>query len=105
MDDNKRPPAETAPQDENQIIAERRAKLAKLRETGPAFPNDFRRKDLAAELQDRHGKKTKEELETEKPPATVAGRLLLQRVRGNAAFAPSPGLSGEIHILVDNTPH
>ena len=33
------------PQDENQIIAERRAKLARLRESGNAFPNDFRRKD------------------------------------------------------------
>ncbi len=31
------------PQDENQIIAERRAKLAELRKRGTAFPNDFRR--------------------------------------------------------------
>lgn len=28
--------------DENSIIAERRAKLARLREAGPAFPNDFK---------------------------------------------------------------
>ena len=36
------------PQDENQIIAERRAKLAALRAHGQAFPNDFRRDALAA---------------------------------------------------------
>ena len=42
------------PQDENQIIAERRAKLARLREAGQAFPNDFRRKDLAADLHRSH---------------------------------------------------
>ena len=39
-----------AQQDENQIIAERRAKLAKLREEGAAYPNDFTREDLAARL-------------------------------------------------------
>ena len=34
-------------QDENHIIAERRAKLAEWRKTGKAFPNDFQReKDL-----------------------------------------------------------
>src|SRR5258708_22128464 len=102
MDDNKRPPADTAPQDENQIIAERRAKLAKLRETGPAFPNDFRRKDLAAELQDRHGRKIKEELEAEKPQATVAGRLLLQRLMGKASVPTSPGLDRQIPNYVHN---
>jgi lysyl-tRNA synthetase class 2 len=51
------------PQDENQIIAERRAKLGKLREGGAqAFPNDFRRQHLAADLHAEHGAKTKEDL-------------------------------------------
>ena len=39
--------------DENKLIAERRAKLAALRAQGPAFPNDFRRDALAAELHAR----------------------------------------------------
>ena len=49
---DKNPPAPAAapPQDENQIIAERRAKLAALRAQGPAYPNDFRRDALAADL-------------------------------------------------------
>ena len=33
----------TPAQDENHLIAERRAKLSALREKGVAFPNDFRR--------------------------------------------------------------
>ena len=39
------------PTDENHLIAERRAKLAALREQGIAFPNDFRRRDYAGDLQ------------------------------------------------------
>ena len=39
--------------DENHLIAERRAKLAKLRERGIAFPERFRRNALAADLADR----------------------------------------------------
>jgi len=60
------------PPDENQIIAERRAKLAALRVQGQAFPNDFRRDALAAELHSDHGAKDNTALE---PAATrVAGR-------------------------------
>ena len=42
-------------QDENQIIAERRAKLTALRKEGIAFPNDFERKNLAGELHGAYG--------------------------------------------------
>ena len=37
--------------DENRLIAQRREKLADLREQGNAFPNDFRRNVMNAELQ------------------------------------------------------
>ena len=36
--------------DENQIIAERRNKLAAIRQKGVAFPNDFERTHLAGDL-------------------------------------------------------
>ena len=39
-------PKREAPPDENQIIAERRAKLSALRTSGHAYPNDFRRDAL-----------------------------------------------------------
>jgi lysyl-tRNA synthetase class 2 len=93
---------QTAPQDENQIIAERRAKLARLREAGVAFPNDFRRKDLAADLHRFHGGKTREQLEAEKPAASVAGRMLLKRVMGKASFATLQDMSGQIQVYVNN---
>ena len=38
------------PQDENQIIAERRAKLAEWRQPGNAFPNTFWRENQAGHL-------------------------------------------------------
>ncbi|MGZ5047478.1 MAG: lysine--tRNA ligase [Usitatibacter sp.] len=100
-DKNEKPPTEP-PQDENQIIAERRGKLARLREAGIAFPNDFRRKDLAADLHRVHGEKTKEALESEKPAATVAGRMMLKRVMGKASFATLQDMSGQVQIYVNN---
>jgi lysyl-tRNA synthetase class 2 len=51
------------PQDENQIIAERREKLAGIRALGQAFPNDFERTDYAADLHSGHSEVTKEDLE------------------------------------------
>ena len=100
--DKPAPPVEPV-QDENQIIAERRAKLAKLREAGPAFPNDFRRKDLAGDLHERFAARTKEELEAEKPgPFVIAGRMLLKRVMGKASFATLQDMSGRIQIYVNN---
>lgn len=47
---NKNQAPAAAAEDENHIIAERRAKLARLREAGVAYPNDFVRKDLFGDL-------------------------------------------------------
>ena len=38
------------PADDNQLIEERREKLAAIRRRGVAFPNDFKPKHQAAEL-------------------------------------------------------
>ena len=37
-------------QEENKLIAQRKEKLAAIREQGGAFPNDFRRDNLCADL-------------------------------------------------------
>jgi lysyl-tRNA synthetase class 2 len=102
MSDEKNKPATEPPQDENQIIAERRGKLAKIREQGQAFPNDFRRKDLAANLHHFHDGKDKAQLESEKPHAVVAGRMMLKRVMGKASFATLQDMSGQIQVYVNN---
>ncbi|APV50729.1 lysine--tRNA ligase [Betaproteobacteria bacterium GR16-43] len=92
------------PVDENQIIAERRAKLAKLREGGAqAFPNDFRRLHLAADLHAEHGARTKEDLAAATPiPVVVGGRMLLKRVMGKASFATIQDMSGRIQLYINN---
>ncbi len=86
------------PQDENQIIAERRAKLAELRKRGTAFPNDFRREHLAAELHNAWGEKANEEIEPKAARVSVAGRMMLKRVMGKASFATLQDMSGRIQL-------
>jgi lysyl-tRNA synthetase class 2 len=88
------------PQDENQIIAERRGKLAALRDGGNAFPNDFRRDALAADLHACHGAKANDELEPQDIAVAVAGRMMLKRVMGKAAFATIQDMSGRIQLYV-----
>ena len=66
-------------QDENKLIAERRQKLAAIREKGKAFPNDFRRNDKSMDLQAQFGEKTKEELEALNHIVSVAGRVMAKR--------------------------
>jgi len=93
----------TAPalaQDENQIIAERREKLAGIRALGQAFPNDFERKDYAADLHAAHGETAKEDLETHPVAVQLAGRMMLKRVMGKASFATLQDMSGRIQIYV-----
>ena len=99
MSDNKNAP-ESAPADENQIIAERRGKLAALRAKGQAYPNDFRRDTLAADLHAAHDAKTNEELESLAKTVTVAGRMMLKRVMGKACFATVQDMSGRIQLYV-----
>src|SRR5215471_2429506 len=85
---------------ENQVIAERRAKLAALRRRGQAYPNDFSRDSLASALHDAHGSRSTEELEAAQARATVAGRMMLKRVMGKASFATVQDLSGRIQLYM-----
>lgn len=87
---------------ENQIISERRAKLAELRLKGPAFPNDFKRRDLAGDLHAAYGQKSNEELEAAAIAVQVAGRMLLKRVMGKVSFATLQDMSGRLQIYVSN---
>lgn len=88
------------PRDENKLIAERRAKLAALRENGVAFPNDFRRNVVAGELHARYGEMDKEQLEGEGVRVAVAGRMMGQRIMGKASFAQLKDMSGAIQVYV-----
>jgi lysyl-tRNA synthetase class 2 len=87
-------------QDTNQIIEERRAKLAALRDQGVAFPNDFRRTHLSASLHQSCAGKSNEELEPAAAQAAVAGRMMLKRVMGKASFATIQDMSGRIQLYI-----
>ena len=41
--------------EDNKLVEERRTKLKALRDQGFAYPNDFGREHLAADLQSRYG--------------------------------------------------
>ncbi|MDO6684028.1 MULTISPECIES: lysine--tRNA ligase [unclassified Agarivorans] len=72
---------EQAAQEENKLIAERRAKLDKIRETCSAngHPNDFKREHLADDLQQQFGEQSKEDLEAAGNVAAIAGRIMAKR--------------------------
>ncbi|MCX7142557.1 MAG: lysine--tRNA ligase [Proteobacteria bacterium] len=91
-----------APLDENQISAERRAKLTELRKLGNAFPNDFQREDLAADLHAAHGARSNEEFDSAPVRVAVAGRMLLKRVMGKASFASLQDMSGRMQLYITN---
>tara|TARA_B100001105_G_scaffold12301_2_gene9041 strand:- start:126 stop:1631 length:1506 start_codon:yes stop_codon:yes gene_type:complete len=84
-------------EEENQLIAQRKAKLASVREQGIAFPNDFRRDSLCADLQKAYEDKSKEELEAAAIPVKIAGRIMLNR----GAFMVLQDSSGRLQVYVD----
>jgi len=86
--------------DENHLIAERRAKLAKLRESGIAFPNDFRRDALAADIINAYGGKSAEALDAAAVRVKVAGRMRAKRVMGKASFARIEDSSGALQVFL-----
>lgn len=85
------------PEDENKLVAERRAKLAALRERGPAFPNDFRRSAMAGDLQQRYAEVDKQALEQANEVYAVCGRL----IRDRGAFLQIQDGSGDIQLYVN----
>lgn len=82
--------------DENKLIAERRSKLAVLREQGNAFPNSFRPEHKTLPLQESFGSASKEELEQQSMVVSVAGRI----IRNRGAFIVVQDGVGQIQLYV-----
>jgi len=89
-----------AEQDEHALIAQRRAKLAALREHGVAFPTDFRRNVMAGELHAEYGDKDNDYFESNPRRVSVAGRMMAKRIMGKASFAQLLDMSGRIQVFV-----
>ncbi len=87
-------------QDENQLIAQRRAKLIALREKGFSFPTDFRRNVVASELHAKYGEKDNEFFEAQPIRVQVAGRMMAKRIMGKASFAQLSDMSGRIQVFL-----
>ena len=86
---------------EEGIIEERRKKLDLLREKNQAYLNDFYKDHYAANLINDYASLNKEELEKKNiTNISVAGRVVLKRVMGNASFATIRDSSGDIQIYV-----
>ena len=86
---------------EASILEERRRKLEELREQNIAFVNNFTPANKAQELHDSYGHLNKEELEDKKiTNLSVAGRIVLKRVMGNASFVTIRDGSGDIQAYI-----
>ena len=86
--------------DENRLIVQRREKLARLRENGNAFPNDFRRDVMNAELAAEYENVSAEELKESPRRVKIAGRMMTKRVMGKASFANIRDMSGNMQLYL-----
>lgn len=86
--------------DMNELMAQRRAKLAALRQHGVAYPNDFRRDALAADLHKEYEHKTESQLESESIRVKIAGRIMTRRLMGKASFVHIKDMSGRMQLYI-----
>ena len=86
-------------EDDNTLIAQRRAKLNEQRERGNAFPNSFRPTHKAQALHADYDGRDKAELAAENIQVAVAGRMMFQRIMGKASFADLQDSSASIQLF------
>lgn len=93
-------------QEENEQIAQRKIKLAKMRSNGQAYPNDFKRDSLAADLHITYGQYEIKKLTTKIIYVKMAGRIITRRLMGKVSFTHIQDMSGrmQIYIAHDNLP-
>ncbi|MEZ5462410.1 lysine--tRNA ligase [Dokdonella sp.] len=94
------------PVDENKLIGERREKLRGLRESGNAYPNDFRIDAFAGDLQSEYADAEKwsaEALAADARRVRVAGRILARRIMGKASFVQIQDMRGQIQLFLQGS--
>ena len=86
---------------EESLIEERRKKLEILRSENKAYINNFYKENYAADLSIKYSQLAKEELEDKNiSDISIAGRIVLRRIMGNASFATIRDASGDIQIYI-----
>lgn len=86
--------------DTNDLIEQRRAKLAAWRDAGHAYPAGFHRDALAADLLSHYHDKTEPELEANPVHVIVAGRIMTRRMMGKASFTHIQDMTGRMQLYI-----
>jgi lysyl-tRNA synthetase class 2 len=94
---------ESAPLDENKLIAERRDKLKALRAHGIAYPNDFRPDAFAGDLQNEFDGRDAAAVEAAQKRVRIAGRMLAKRIMGKASFVQIQDMTGRIQLFLQQS--
>ncbi|MBQ9273872.1 MAG: lysine--tRNA ligase [Succinivibrio sp.] len=92
--------SEDATENLNSVMQERRSKLEALRSAGQAYPNDFHRDALSADIRAQCGELSAEQLQAEAHDYTMAGRVMTRRIMGKASFATLQDMGGRLQIYV-----
>lgn len=87
------------PKDDEQV-AVRRGKLARLREQGVAYTNDFRRDALCGELANEFKDLAPEEVESRSHSYRLAGRVVAVRSFGKSIFLALRDASGSLQLYL-----
>lgn len=87
-------------EDLNEQLLQRKQKLNILRNKGNAFPNDFKRENLAAEIHSEYDAFEADALEAAHNPVQIAGRIMMRRLMGKASFVQLQDMSGKIQLYI-----
>lgn len=88
-------------EDINEQIESRLNKLRALKEAGiEPYSGAFEVRDRAADIHDSHGSTPADALEAEPVQCTVAGRIIMMRSFGKAAFAHLQDATGKIQVYL-----
>jgi lysyl-tRNA synthetase class 2 len=87
----------------NSVLEERREKLKALRARGNAYPNDFHRQDLIADISEKYDEVDRDAMDMNPVVVRVAGRMMLKRVMGKASFATIQDMSGQIQLYITDS--
>ena len=85
---------------EDEQVAVRRGKLARLRESGSAFPNDFQRTAACGDLVERYDALDGETVEQQSGSYRLGGRVVAIRAFGKATFLVLKDGTGALQLYI-----
>lgn len=86
--------------DTNDLILQRRQKLAAWRAQGHAYPTGFNRTDFAKKILAQYAAASEEVLHAKPVEVSVAGRMMTRRMMGKASFIHIQDMTGRIQLYI-----